>query len=339
MLLREVRIPTSGRFDYAGTVLLVLALTALVYALIDAPATGWAAPSTLILFAVSVIAFVAFLLVERRAADPLVPLSLFADRSFAAGSVLSVLAFFALNGGLFLVSLFWLQIQKIPATTVGIWLLPLGIAMLVSAIVSGRVIGRIGDRWSLVIGSVLLAAGLVSLSFPQAGGGYPLMAAGLALVGLGLGLLVTSTVNATVGNAPVELAGPASGVQQTASRFGAALGVAVLGGIMAAVTAASFGGRLDASGLPGQLTAPLEKLGSTAVAGGVAPVPPGSPVDVLDVITRLSHDAFLTGMHATMLIAAGICVLGAAVALVVRSRALHEGDAELVEAEHPFLVD
>ncbi|MFD6697931.1 MULTISPECIES: MFS transporter [unclassified Microbacterium] len=339
VLLREVKIPTTGRFDYAGTVLLIVALTALVYALIDAPTGGWGAPSTLVLFAVAVVSFVGFLLVERRAADPLVPLALFRDRSFAAGSVLSVLAFFALNGGLFLISLFWLQIQHVPATTVGVWLLPLGIAMLVSAILSGRVIGRIGDRWALMIGSLLLAAGLACMSFARVEGGYLPVAAGLALVGLGLGLLVTATVNATVGNAPVELAGPAAGVQQTASRFGAALGVAVLGGIMAASTAAAFGAKLDASGLPDALTAPMKKLGSTAVAGGVAPIPPGSSRVVADLITNLTDAAFLAGMSTTMLIAAGICIVGALVGLLVRPRAIHEEDAELVEAEHPFITD
>ncbi|MFE4952383.1 MFS transporter [Leifsonia sp. NPDC056665] len=339
VLLREVRIPTSARFDYAGTVLLVAALTALVYALIDAPTSGWGAPSTLVLFAVALVAFVAFILVERRAADPLVPLTLFRDRSFAAGSALSVLAFFALNGGLFLVSLFWLQIQHVPATTVGVWLLPLGGAMLVSAVLSGRVIGRIGDRWSLVLGSLLLACGLVFMSFASIVGGYPQVAAGLALVGLGLGLLVTATVNATVGNAPVELAGPAAGVQQTASRFGAALGVAVLGGIMAAATAAAFSAKLDASGLPAALNAPLKKLGSTAVAGGIPPIPPGTPGHAADLITGVTNAAFLSGMSLTMLIAAGICVLGALVALVVRPRTVHEEDAELVEADHPFVTD
>ena len=337
ILLREVKIPTAARFDYVGTVLLIVALTALVYALIDAPTSGWASPGALILFGVAVVSFAAFIIIERRASDPLVPLGLFADRSFAAGSVLSVLAFFALNGGLFLASLFWLQIQDVPATTVGVWLLPLGGAMLVSAVLSGRIIGRIGDRAALVIGSLLLAAGLISMSFAQIDGGYLQVAAGLALVGLGLGLLVTATVNATVGIAPVELAGAAAGVQQTASRFGAALGVAVLGGTMAATTAVSFTNSLDASTLPAALTAPLKALGSTAVAGGVAPIPPGTPTQVADLIHGFTDTAFLSGMSATMLIAAGICVVGAAVALLVRPRAAPRDGAATFEAE-PALV-
>ena len=339
VLLREVKIPTTARFDYGGTALLIVALTAVVYALIDAPASGWGAASTLIRFAVAFVSFSAFILVERRTADPLVPLSLFGDRSFAAGSVLSILAFFALNGGLFLISLFWLQIQGVPATTVGVWLLPLGCAMLVSAILSGRIIGLIGDRLALVIGSLFLAAGLVSMSFAQIEGGYLQMAVGLALVGLGLGLLVTSTVNATVGNAPVELAGATAGVQQTASRFGAALGVAVLGGIMAATTATAFASSLDTSGLPAELTGPLKEVASTAVAGGVAPIPPDSPTRVADLIQGFTDAAFLSGMSTTMLIGAGICVVGAAVALLVRPKAIHEDDAETFNANHAFVTD
>lgn len=339
ILLREVKIPTTARFDYAGTVLLIVSLTALVYAMIGAPSSGWGSPSTLILFGVALVSFVAFILVERSVADPLVPLSLFGDRSFAAGSILSILAFFALNGRLFLVSLFWLQIQGVPATTVGVWLLPLGGAMLVSAVLSGRVIGRIGNRLALVSGSLLLAVGLVSMSFATVEGGYLQVAVGLGLVGLGLGLLVTSTVNATVGNAPVEMAGAAAGVQQTASRFGAALGVAVLGGIMAATTAASFSTGLDNVPLPAEQADALRELGSTAVAGGVAPIPAGASAEVADLIQGLANSAFVIGMQGTMLIAAVICVAGAAVALFVRPRAKHEEDAEAFEAEHPYVTD
>lgn len=339
ILLREVRIPTSARFDYAGTILLVGGLTTLVYALIDAPTSGWSAPSTIILFAISMIAFVGFVLVERRAADPLVPLSLFRDRSFSAGAGLSVLAFFALNGSLFLVTLFWLQIQHVPATTVGVWVLPLGLSLLVGAVLSGRIIPRIGDRWSLFIGALLLAAGMVAMSFAQIDGGYSQLAVGLALVGFGLGLLVTATVNATVGNAPVVLAGPASGVQQTATRFGAALGVAILGGFMAITTSSSFGQQLDRSGLPTALTGPLRKLGSTAVAGGVAPIPTGAPGAVAAQIRAFTDVAFLHGMTTTMLISAAICVVGALVALIVRPRAVHEDDALDVEAERPFVTE
>ena len=339
VLLREVKIPTTARFDYAGTVFLIVALTAIVYDLITAPESGWGSTSTLILFGVALVSFIAFILVERRAVDPLVPLSLFANRSFTAGSALSILAFFALNGGLFLVSLFWLQIQDVAATTVGVWLLPLGGAMLISAVLSGRIIDRIGDRTALVTGSLLLAAGLVSMSFAQIEDGYLQVAAGLALVGLGLGLLVTSTVNVTVGNAAVELAGSAAGLQQTASRFGAALGVAVLGGIMAAATATAFASNLAASGLPAEVTGPLKELGSTTVAGGIAPIPRDSSTQVSHLIQAMTDTAFLRGMSTTLRIAAGICIVGAVVALLVRTKANQRDDAEAFTAAHTLVTD
>ncbi|MEH1016254.1 MFS transporter [Micromonospora sp. CPCC 206060] len=335
--LGEVRLRTAERFDLTGTVSLVVALTALVYALIDAPSTGWAATSTIALFVVAAVAFVAFLLIERRAADPLVPLSLFRNRSFAAGAVLSVLAFFALNGGLFVVSLFWLQIQHLSATTVGIRLLPLGLAMLVGAILSGRVITRIGDRWALVIGCLLVAAGLVSSSFARLDGGYPQLAAGLTMIGIGLGLLVTATVNATVGNAPAELAGPAAGAQQTAGRLGATLGVAVLGGVMAAATSAHFTDLLDRSGLPAALTGPLTQFGSTTVAGGVAPIPDGATPHLAATLTDYTNMSFLAGMHTTMLVGAVIAAVGALMALAVRR---HPRQQKAVgEADHPFVTE
>ncbi len=316
--LREVRIRTTARFDIAGAVLLVISLSALVYALIDAPATGWTTPSTLVLLATALVMAAIFVVVERRASAPIVPLGLFRDRSFSAGSALSILAFFALNGGLFVVSLFWLQVQHVPATTVGVWLLPLGVAILVGAIASGSLIARIGDRWALIIGSLLVAGGLACTSLARLDGGYSQIGVGLACIGLGLGLLVTSTVNVTIGIAPKSLAGPAAGVQQTAGRLGATLGVAVLGAIMAASTGTAFTQHLDRSPLPSALTAALAPSGTTAVAGGVVPVPDGVDATTTALITDAAHNAFLTGMHTTMLTASAIAALGAVLALAVR---------------------
>ena len=318
--LREVRVPTASRFDVAGTVSLVVALTALVYALIDGPDAGWTAPSTIGLLALAAVALVAFVAIERRAADPLLPPSLFRDRSFAAGSALSVLAFFALNGGLFVVSLFLLQIQHLSATAVGVRLLPLGLAMLVGAVLSGRLISRLGDRWTLVIGSLLVAAGLAGAAFARLDGGYPVLAAGLTLIGLGLGQLIAATVTATVGNAPAALAGPAAGAQQTAGRLGAALGVAVLGAVMAAATGTRFAELLDGSGLPAALTAPLKAYGSTAVAGGVVPLPPGAAAQLTAALTGYTDSAFLSGMRITLLVGALIAAAGSLIALGVRRR-------------------
>lgn len=319
--LREMRVAAAGRFDLAGTVLLVLALSAVIYALIDGPSSGWGA-ATFIWIGAAALSMIAFVLVERRAADPLVPLTLFLDRSFTVGAVLSILAFFALNGGLFVVSLFWLQIQGVAATTVGIWLLPLGVAMLVSAVVSGRVISRIGDRWALVAGSTLVAAGLLSASSAQLDGGYAQIGIGLGLIGLGLGLMVTSTVNVTVGIAPLELAGPAAGVQQTAGRLGATLGVAVLGGVMATTTGTAFSRGLESSALPDPLANSLKDVGSTVVAGGTVPVPDGTDPSQAVLITDLAHSAFLSGMQTTMIAAAAIASIGALLALVIPRRRL-----------------
>ena len=315
--LREVRLRRSAGFDVLGTLLLVLALSALVHALIDAPTRGWGAVSTTVPLVGAAVALAAFLLVEARSRDPLLPLSLFRDRSFTAGSLLSVLAFFALNGGLFVVSLFWLQIQHVPSAGVGVRLLPLGAGMLLGAVLSGRLIAAVGDRWSLLAGSLLVAAGLVATSTATVGGGYRPLGAGLALVGLGLGLLVTSTVNTTVGRAPVELAGAAAGAQQTAGRLGATLGVAVLGGVMAAATGERFSRLLEHSALPADLIAALGRAGSTAVAGGVAPVPPGADADLAHLITYSTQTAFVSGMRTTMLAAAAVAAVGALLALLV----------------------
>lgn len=137
------------------------------------------------------------------------------------------------------------------------------------------------------------------------------------MVGLGLGLMITATINVTVGNAAVELAGPVAGVQTTAIRFGAALGVAVLGGVMAATTAASFASKLDNSALARAIAAPLKKVGSTAVAAGVAPLSPLMPSPVADLIRSFTATAFVQGVTTTSLV----------ISLCVRSRRVRKDDA------------
>jgi small basic protein len=95
---------------------------------------------------------------------------------------------------------------------------------------------------------------------------------------------------------------------------------------MAAITAASFAGQLDNSKLPSALTTPLKRLGSTAVAAGVPPIPTGTTSQVAALIRSFTDTAFLRGMTTTMLIAAGICFVGAVLGLLVRPRAAHQDD-------------
>jgi hypothetical protein len=120
-----------------------------------------------------------------------------------------------------------------------------------------------------------------------------------------------------VGNAPVELAGVAGGLQSTAMQVGGTLGTAVLGAVMSAKISSLLPAGWQAAHLPPLSAAQLAGVKS-AVSVGVAPVPPGTPPQLASVITHISHAAFTSGMQAAFVVAAAVALAGAVVGLAIR---------------------
>jgi EmrB/QacA subfamily drug resistance transporter len=218
----------SGRFDVAGAVLGALALAGLTYALIaagDDPAAGPVAVAA----AVAVLAGVAFVVRERRAPHPMLPLSMFTDRQFT-GANLSTLAVYAALGGssFFLV----LQLQTAlgyDATAAGASLLPSTLALVLLSARFGALSQRIGPRWPMTAGPLVAAGGMLLLSRVQAGSSYWVdVLPGSLLQGLGMSAVVAPLTATVLGAAPDALAGVASGVNNAVARAAQLLAVAAL---------------------------------------------------------------------------------------------------------------
>jgi EmrB/QacA subfamily drug resistance transporter len=317
LVVGETSARARPRFDIAGAALLVGALAALSLGLVRVPTAGWGDPLTIGLVVTSVVAGTLFVVAELRAADPVVPLTLFRTVSIAAATVLSVLAFFAMNGSLFFLTLYWQHVQHTDATTAGLNLLPLGLGLFLAASVSGRVSRRLGDRAVLIIGCLLMAAGLAATSLVDAHSGYPVLGVGLGVLGIGLGLMVPTVTTVAVGRAPKVHSGAAAGLQNTATRLGGVLGISVLGAIMASTSTEAFRNGLSALDLPPTTAQLLDDRAAATVAEGVAPHVPGSAA-VQDALRTLSEQSFVHGMHITMVAGALFCVAGAVTALFIR---------------------
>ncbi|MPQ98413.1 DHA2 family efflux MFS transporter permease subunit [Modestobacter sp. I12A-02628] len=216
-----------GRFDVLGAVLAALALGGTTYALITAgDGTGTAVWGTA---AVGVGAAVGFVLRERRAADPMLPLGVFTDRQFS-GANLSTLAVYGALGGFsfFLV----LQLQTVlgyDATAAGAATVP-GIAVIsLLSSSSGALAQRIGPRWPMTVGPLVAGSGLLLLSRVDAGSGYLTgVLPGVLLFGLGMALVATPLTATVLSAAPDHLVGVASGVNNAAARAAQLLAVAAL---------------------------------------------------------------------------------------------------------------
>lgn len=228
------------RADIAGSALITGALMALIAGFTRAGAAGWAAPSTLALFTAFPVLLCGFMLAERRAAAPLLPLRVVADRNRAGvylSQGLSVMTMF----GLLLFLTYYLQsAERYSALKAGAAFLPLVAGMLAGAsLIADRLIGRIAPRWLMAPGCLIAAAGMLLLTQLRPGASYlALIMPAEALFGLGLGLAFTPAMNlATHGVAPGD-AGVASGMINASQQIGGAVGAALLNTVAASATAA-----------------------------------------------------------------------------------------------------
>ncbi|MEV0354833.1 DHA2 family efflux MFS transporter permease subunit [Nocardia sp. NPDC050697] len=310
--------PVPARFDLAGAALLGIGLLASTYGVIRAPEVGWTNTLVLTLFVVGLAAAVLFVVVENRAADPVIPIRLFADPSIAIGIVLTVISFFALVGSLFFVLLYLQQINGDSPLRAGLHLLPLSIANVAASSASGWILRHRGPRLPLVAGMLLSAVGFALFTDLPVHSGYLTLALPFIALGLGLGLVMTASVQAVLGNAESADAGAAAGTHQTALQIGGILGTSVLGAVMAAVVAGRFGTAMSEAEVPGPAAESVSGQAASAVAQGVAPVLADAPQQVNDALRTATEVTFVHGMGTTMWVGVGISLLGAVLALGIR---------------------
>jgi EmrB/QacA subfamily drug resistance transporter len=215
----------SGRFDVPGAALTVVALGAATYALTASTEADAAAVTASWL--VAAVAAVAFIVVERRTASPLVPLRLFRSRIFSAANGMTLLVYGALGG----VSLFTvLQLQAVgwSALQAGLSGLPITLALLLLSSRAAALSARIGPRVPMTVGPLVCAAGAVLLLGIGEGATWWDVLPGMTVFALGLALLVSPLTAAVLAAAPDRFAGVASGVNNAVARAGSLLAVAAL---------------------------------------------------------------------------------------------------------------
>jgi len=241
-LPRITPVPARHPFDVGGAVLLTGGIAALCFTIIEGRGLGWTSAPILAAGAGTVAAFIAFLAWERTRPEPLVDPALLRQPTFAAANLAGAVVFFALIGATVYFSAFFQQVQGRGALETGFCMLPLGLAVMVCAPVSGRLTGRIGPRVPMLTG--LFAAAIATLGMLRLDPalGYGAVWWNVALLGVGAGTaLPPMTVTAIATVAPART-GMASAVHNASRQVGQTLGVAVLGAIIAAHAGTSADG-------------------------------------------------------------------------------------------------
>ena len=307
----------TGAIDWIGTALITTSLGATTFALIEGPGRGWRDAIVVAAAIAGVVAFVTFLLVERRARNPIVPLSLFRSRSFTGANILTLLLYAALSGALFLLPFNLIQVQHDTPAQAGAAFLPFVVTMSLLSRWTGALADRIGPRLPLIVGPILAGAGFALLALPSIGGSYwTTFFPGIATLGIGMAITVaplTTTVMTSIDDE--RHAGAASGINNTIARVAGLLAIAVFGAVAVTLFARELDRRLAFA--PPEVRQAMRQQSLRLAAA--------APPKTLDTTTRQRITAAVDGafvhvFRIDMLAAAAIAAASAGGAVMIRGR-------------------
>jgi EmrB/QacA subfamily drug resistance transporter len=222
------------RLDLPGLISSAVGLFGLTYALIEGNNYGWSSGRILASFAVAAVGLVTFVLLEHRQRVPMLDLSLFKNSTFSGANVTMLLVALAMFGVFFFNSLYLGQVLGYSPIQTGAAFLPLTVLIVFVAPLAGRFSDKIGSRWLMGAGLVLLSGSLLSFSTLGVDSTFWDIVPGLILGGFGMSLAMTPTTAAAMGSVPVDKAGVGSAVLNSMRQVGGSLGIALMGAIVAA---------------------------------------------------------------------------------------------------------
>jgi EmrB/QacA subfamily drug resistance transporter len=253
--------------DWRGAVVATTAVIALVHGAVDAVDHAWASPRVLGLLGASAVLMALFVVIERRAPDPLVPLVLFRSHMLRTGTLLALLGGATRASTFVLVGLYLQQVLAMSPQQAGIAMVPTSLTgLVVSLVVLPRALGALGPLRTLVVGLVVLAGGHLWLASVPGTGYVVDVLPGLVLVATGVALSFTPTTMILASAVPASHTGLASGLAGASMQVGAAVGTAAFV-VVGAASGDRVGGALDAAGFSAAFTAAAVVALATAALG------------------------------------------------------------------------
>jgi EmrB/QacA subfamily drug resistance transporter len=311
--LRESRDPNATRVDWGGVATFSGALFLLVLALVRGNAEGWGSRLIVSLLAGSAALLVAFVAIERRVRQPMLPLGLFRRPSFTGVQ----LAAFTMSGSLLAMFLYLtLYLQNYlgyAPLAAGLRYLPITLLAFLVGPIAGALLSRVPARLLLSVGLAMTGVGLLLMSGIQAGSEWTTLLGGFLVAGAGVGLLNPVIANLAVSVAPNQHSGMAAGINDTFRQVGIAVGIAVWGSILvgrgADKLAELLAGTPAGSGeRPREL---IEAASSGSLDQALAAVAPSAR----QIVANAAGDGFLTGLNAVLTLAALLSFAGALLVL------------------------
>ncbi|MEV0742295.1 MFS transporter [Streptomyces sp. NPDC050549] len=229
---RLPRAEAQDRFDVLGAALVVFALAALAFGVITAQDRGWTAPLVWTVFVAGLLALAGFVRRQLRQPRPLVDVRLFRSRAFTAANLAAFVVFFTFIGGIVYFTAYVQQARGASPINAGLNIVPMGIAYALGSGASGRLVGRIGERWPLVLGLAVAGVSALGLLRLDVTSPYSAIWWNFALLGAGIGLCGTPMNTIAMSAVDAKRAGMASAIINTLRQVGQVFGVAVLGALV-----------------------------------------------------------------------------------------------------------
>jgi EmrB/QacA subfamily drug resistance transporter len=317
----ESRDANARHLDWLGAVVATLGLGGLVYGLIESTSHGWGHPLVFGSLIVGFICLGGFMFVEARVSSPMVPLTLFASRSFSGANLLTLFLYAALGTFFFLFPMNLIQVQGYSTTATGAAALPLILLTFSLSRWSGGLVTRYGARAPLVIGPLIAAAGFILFAVAGVDAGYwKVFFPAFVVLGLGMAISVAPLTTVVMNSVVQDRAGAASGINNAVARVAGVLAIAIFAIVMVKLFSSSLN-----RGLAGRVLAPgiLRYVRANEIKLAGLELPPSLDVDMVALIRVSISRAFVFGFRTVMLICAGLSLAGAAIAsLVIPAKAV-----------------
>jgi EmrB/QacA subfamily drug resistance transporter len=307
-LVPTSRDPETPRLDFGGFVLSIIAITAIVFTMIEAPTWGWTSTRTVIGFGTGIVMMAAFVAWERQRATPMMDVRVFRSARFSAASAAVTVAFFALFGFIFLITQYFQFVRGYDTLSAGVHTLPFAIATGLTAPFSPVIARRIGRRITVAGGLAVMAVGFVVASTIDMRSSYlGSVVVSMLLIAAGLGLVSAPSTDAILSSLPPEKAGVGSAINDVTREFGGVLGVAVVGSVFSSVFGPRLVERLSGSGIPAEaLDAARQSMGAALAVAYQA------PAEAQPALIAVARKTFIDGLSAGSMVCAAAALIGAA---------------------------
>ncbi|HEX2180883.1 MAG TPA: MFS transporter [Rubrobacteraceae bacterium] len=306
----ESRNPEARRLDLPGAVLVAVGLGGVVFGLLESSRSGLGDARVIVALMVGLVALAAFLIVEDRAREPMLPLSLFRSRNFTGANAFTLLLYFALVGTMFFLPFNLIWVQGYSATAAGAAIVPAILVLSLLSRYTGALTDRYGARLPLVIGPAMAGVGFALFAVPgvESGSYWTTYFPAAVVLGVGLSILVPAVTTVALNSVETRHEGLASAINNAFSQTAGLLAVAVLGVIMFISFSGSLDARLQMLDLPSEAREQLEdekaKLGAARAPVGLGAAQSAS-------VERAIDESFITGYRVVMLVAAGTALASA----------------------------